>query len=230
MGELVSHFCFIYKIIFLIEHKGHCSEIKQWVEKYLPNWKPEEKKRSPTVSSSLPLSKRRIDLKISDEVRDKLTTENSSNSPKEYYPEANILPTLCTCGGKWKKDDERFCDGVYYALTFKQSAVVYYRRCIAEKCEFHYDGQADGVFNYSGETLVSYALLYDYTKSCIEGATTWSAFVSRIQYMYNEVYCNSALKMDFMSIPTFVQVYTTLHIILFHISISTDCASLCAQN
>lgn len=70
----------------------------------------------------------------------------------------------------------------------------------------HFDGQGQGVFNYSGETLVSYAVFQDYHNCCVKAGMSWSSFVNKTNSMYNDAYCDSSQQMSFMSYPTFVKV------------------------
>jgi hypothetical protein len=59
-------------------------------------------------------------------------------------------------------------------------------RCINNNpdCDIHYDGGNDGVFNYSGKTLVSYALLLSFTFNLITGkGDTFDGFVEHSSLM-----------------------------------------------
>lgn len=154
----------------------------------------------------LPLSYVPIAQELPDSVRELLATETLAACPSEFRPEELLLPGLCKCGETWRKDPELFALGTFYALSFKKVVPVYVKKCIKGICTHHFDGQSAGVFNYSGETLVSYALLQDYHNCCIKANMSWASYVSKISSMYNNTYCSSAEEMSFMSYPTFVKV------------------------
>ena len=46
---------------------------------------------------------------------------------------------------------------------------VHFIQCMNKKkeCNIHYQGNADGIFNFSGNTLITYALLFDFLFSLI---------------------------------------------------------------
>ena len=155
---------------------------------------------------SLPLSHSAIHLMLPDSVRERFMKEESSTSPCQYEPELFMLPEKCRCGVQWKSYNELYSTGIYYTLTFRKSVAVYVRKCTKSVCFHHFDGQTTGVFNYSGETLVSYALMHDFLNSCITGGMSWSSFINKTNAMYNGVYCKQAMSMPFMSQNTFCKV------------------------
>lgn len=173
------------------------------------DWKPKPlNKQGSEPAGVFPLSFSPIAQLICDSTRELLASETEEGSPKVYRPEEFLLPHECRCGEKWKSSDEEFAVGTYYSLTFKKSVVVYVRKCVKNKCVRHFDGQSTGVFNYSGETLVSYALLEDYQNCCVVAGMSWSGYLNKMNNMYNKVYCKTLQTMAFMSQPTFVKVRT----------------------
>ncbi len=194
-------------------HKSHARSIQKWIDQNMDdNWKP--RKPEPVSMSespqTTPLSYTPIQQNLPDSVRSRLSTETEQSTPHEFSPHDHLLPKQCSCGNSWKSYNECYRKGVYYALTFKKNVIVNCRRCVANKCTWHYDGQEEGVFNYSGDILVSYALLKDYHNSCIKGGMTWTSYVEKISNMYNEVYCDQDKQMTFMSNPSFVKASTII--------------------
>ena len=199
----------VHLLIFikLTVHKHHVANVKLWTEKYLDSkWQPKPPQKIACETPQLPLSFLPISQHMEKQVRDRLSTETMAQCPIDFRPEMPLLPALCCCGEKWKNYDEYFATGAYYALTFKKNVEVYVRKCVTGRCTHHFDGQSMGVFNYSGETLVSYAVLHDYENCCVRGGMAWKAYVEKSQRMYDKVYCESSLQMTFMSYPTFVKV------------------------
>lgn len=171
------------------------------------NWKPKPlNKGGCEPVASFPLSCTPITQLIDDSARELLAAETAQTSPITYKPETWLLPPLCKCGERWKDWDEEYAIGTYYALTFKKNVAVYARKCVRNTCIAHFDGQSVGVFNYSGETLVSYALLEDYQNCCVVSGMSWSGYLNKMDKMYNRVYCKTSQQMIFMSQPTFVKV------------------------
>lgn len=172
------------------------------------NWAPKHPQATATVElvDTFPLSHLPIQQQLSDCVRVRLRLETEDTCPTEFSTEEHLLPEKCKCGEPWKKYPEFFRCGTYFGLTFKKRVIVNCRRCVNNKCTAHFDGQEQGVFNYSGETLVSYSLLKDYHNCCIKGGMSWSAYVEKMTSMYNEVYCEQNKEMAFLSNPTFVKV------------------------
>lgn len=164
-----------------------------------------------------PLSYRPIQQILSDSVRKRLMEENYTTFPQELYPEEHLLEETCGCGNKWKNYCEKHANGTYFALTFKKKVQVYVRKCMANTCKRHFDGQEMGIFNYSGETLVSYALIQDYHNTCLKAQISWNAYIEKINSMYNDVYCEVALRQPFMSFRTFSKVHQHwLHSLLIY--------------
>ncbi len=173
----------------------------------MPEWKIDSTNLSDVKAvSALPYSHRMIVKPYPNATRTYMASETYDNSPRFYHPEPNLLPTTCNCGCGWKKQDEIFCKGTYYAATFKKNVLVYFRRCLKNACSWHYDGQEQGVFNFSGHTLVSYIILQDFEVSCVKNAMSWSAFREKVKDLYNEIYSMTEDEMTFMSEPTLVQV------------------------
>lgn len=174
-----------------------------WAAKYMPEWKINKKDvldfKKP---NPLPYSYQTIIRPFPNAVRARLSCETFSSFPTSFYPESNLLPSGCSCGCGWKKSDEKFCQGIYFGQTFRKHVNVYYRRCLRNLCSWHYDGQSDGIFNYSGNTLMSYTLLQDLEVSCIKNAMTWKGFTNRMQDLYNKIFCDQEKKMPFVSEPT----------------------------
>ena len=163
-------------------------------------------KRKQSASTNFPLSRMPILQVIPDAVRDWLINKDYSNLPTSFHPEDFLFPSECNCGAKWKQYDEFLCTGRYYSLTFSKSIAVYVRKCINSRCLQHFDGQTSGVFNYSGETLVSYSLMQDFQHCCINGGMSWQSYLSKTSAMYAQVFCKQSLDMPFMSHPTFTKV------------------------
>lgn len=189
-------------------HRNHAANVKLWTEHNMDaGWKPKPmNKGGPEAVGLFPLSSVPIAQLIADPTREVLASETEEISPITYRPEEWLLPQLCKCGEKWKNNDEEFATGTYYSLTFKKNVMVYARKCVKNKCMHHFDGQSVGVFNYSGETLVSYGLLEDYHNCCVVSGMSWSGYLNKMDRMYNKVYCKASQKMMFMSQPTFVKV------------------------
>lgn len=179
-----------------------------WTEQNLDaDWKPPPPKKTSEVEAThLPLSYLPVEQHISDSVRQALATESEASSPGEYRPEVHLRPDQCKCGEKWKSFDELYTMGTYYTSCFKKNIPVYVRKCVTNKCSQHFDGQSTGVFNYSGETLVSYAVMQDYFHCCIRGGMSWAAFLNKMNCMYNNVFTEQAVQMPFMSTSTFSKV------------------------
>lgn len=194
-------------------HKHHASCVRKWTAENMKDWIPPSKPTpaSETPKVQFPLSQKTIPSVIPNHVREQLAGELATNTSREYHPEVHLRPNKCECNDEWKDEDEFFCRGTYYAIAFKQSVCVYYRRCVQDICHHHYDGQEDGVFNYSGETMVSYALLHLYVSSCLSSATTWNAFQVSQNTLYNKVFCPIEQQMNFMSLPTLIQVKVQVH-------------------
>ncbi len=75
------------------------------------------------------------------------------------------------------------------------------------KCAWHFDGQSVGVFNYSGETLVSYTLLQEFFNCSVKNAMSWAGFLHKINAMYSDVYSLEGSPYSAMSPNTFSKVF-----------------------
>lgn len=144
-------------------------------------------------------------FKLDDSVRAKLAAETKDSLPKVFIPDTSTAPSHCSCGLEWGPE-EKFCDGYLYYSRGRILGKVFYRRCVNFKCELHYDGAQDGIFNYSGQTLVSYTLLLDYFAGLKTGKMTWSAFVAQKNYLYNNAYCGDKVECPFMDARTWQNV------------------------
>lgn len=192
---------------FFAEHLLHAAATGIWASTNMPNWKVDKSDLSNFKKPNLlPYSFQQIIKPFPNSVRARLSGETYENCPTLFFTEPHLLPDCCSCGGGWKKADEVFCKGFYYTQMFRKAVIVHYRRCIRNSCSWHYDGQGDGIFNYSGSTLMSYTLLQDLEVSCIKNAMTWKAFANRMKDLYNKIFCDQEEKMPFVSEPTLGQV------------------------
>lgn len=212
---VLSVIVLFFYLLFSV-HLRHGNSVRYWIAQ-----NPEEVDvdNLPTVqhdeTEDVPaLSYKPIQQALSDAVRKRLTDESVSNFPEELFPEENLLEETCDCGSRWKNYAEKYSVGTYYALTFKKKVQVYVRKCMSNKCKRHFDGQDMGVFNYSGETLVSYALIQDYHNTCLKAQISWNAYIDKINAMYNDVYCDTAHSQAFLSLRTFSKVWTVVGLLL----------------
>lgn len=170
-------------------------------------WKPD----TPGASSdkearNLPLSHVAIPLKLPNDVRKHLHAEHSSSPPSEFHPEQNLLPSTCDCGAGWKQYDEEYRVGTYYTVSFVSRVKVFYRRCCLNQCAWHFDGQSLGVFNYSGDTLVSYTFMQDFFNCSVKNGMSWAGFLLKINSMYSDIYSYEGSPFTSMSPNTFSKV------------------------
>lgn len=171
------------------------------------SWKPDiPGASSDKESANLPLSHLAIPLVLPNDVRMHLQAEHVSSPPSEFHPEKHLLPATCSCGAGWRQFDELYREGTYYTVTFVSKAKVFHRRCILNKCAWHFDGQSVGVFNYSGETLVSYTLLREFFNCSVKNSMSWAGFLHKINAMYSEVYSLKESPFSSMSSNTFSKV------------------------
>ncbi len=171
-------------------------------------WKPD----APGASSDkeagkLPLSHLAIPLDLSNDIRKHLHAEHSSSPPSCFRPEQDLLPETCGCGAGWKQYDEEYRVGTYYTVTFVSTVKVFFRQCCLNKCAWHFDGQSVGVFNYSGETLVSYTLLREFFNCSVKNAMSWAGFLHKINSMYTDIYSLAESAFTSMSVNTFSKVW-----------------------
>jgi len=172
----------------------------------LPNVDTSMKDEPRKEPRKLPLSFTSISLNITDDVREQMLNLTPQTAPKALHPEPFLLPEKCTCGSVWKHEDQLFRDGFLFTTRFKSAVKVYYRKCVKDQCEWHYDGQSDGIFNYSGETLVSYELMWDYIANCTFGHMPCNTYVTTLDHKYNKVYHAAGQRMDFVQTGTFSKV------------------------
>lgn len=171
------------------------------------SWQPDiPGAASDKEATNLPLSHLAIPVVLPNSVRIHLQAEHVSSPPSEYHPEKHLLPSCCNCGAGWKQYDEEYRIGTYYTVSFVSSVRVYYRRCCLNKCSWHFDGQSVGVFNYSGETLVSYTLLKEFFNCSVKNAMSWAGFLEKINNMYGEVYSAEETPFVAMSASTLSRV------------------------
>jgi len=152
-------------------------------------WKPD----TPGASSdkeagNLPLSHLAIPLDLENDIREHLHAEHSSSPPSNFHPEQHLMPVTCGCGAGWKQYDEEYRVGTYYTVSYVSRVKVFYRQCCLNKCAHHFDGQSVGVFNYSGETLVSYTLMREFFNCSVKNGMSWAGFLHKINGMYSEIY------------------------------------------
>jgi hypothetical protein len=97
----------------------------------------------------------------------------------------------------WKKGNIMFVVNIYIILIYISTLMtkiyfnfnirnVYVWRCTKDNpgCDIHYDGSQDGIFNYSGKTLVSYIIFLQFTFNLITGkGDTFDAFVAKANLM-----------------------------------------------
>lgn len=172
------------------------------------DWKPEHSHttRAAEVENRFPLSHKPIPLVLPNNIRVNLQVEKFDTSPLKYVPEPELIPPVCKCGDKWKSYDEEFKVGRYYTLCFVKNVLVYCRKCVNNKCIWHFDGQSCGVFNYSGETLLSYTLLQESFNCCVRNGMSWAGFLDKTNHMYGDVFSMQEDKMHSMSSHTFSNV------------------------
>jgi hypothetical protein len=171
-------------------------------------WKPDiPGASSDKEAATLPLSHLAIPLVLPNDIRNHLRAEHSSSPPSDFHPEQHVLPASCSCGAGWKQYDEEYRVGTYYTVSFVSRAKVFYRRCCLNKCAWHFDGQSVGVFNYSGETLVSYTLLHEFFNCSVKNGMSWAGFLHKINTMYSEVYSLEGSPFTSMSANTFSKVH-----------------------
>lgn len=170
-------------------------------------WKPDTPgASSDKESGKLPLSHLAIPLDLSDDIRKHLHMEHCSSPPSTFRPEQHLLPATCSCGAGWKQYDEEYCVGSYYTVSFVSRVKVYYRQCCMKKCAWHFDGQSVGVFNYSGETLISYTLLREFFNCSVKNHMSWAGFLHKITSMYTDIYSLADSPFIPMSANTFSKV------------------------
>ena len=170
-------------------------------------WKPDPPKAvSDKESGKLPLSHLAIPAVLNSDIRKHLQAEQASSPPSNFHPEPDLLPATCVCKAGWKKYDEFFCEGVYFTTTFVSKVKVFQRKCCTNKCSWHFDGQSVGVFNYSGETLVSYTLMWDFYHCGVKHGMSWSSFLNKTNDMYKEIYSMEGSPFVAMSMNTFTKV------------------------
>lgn len=157
------------------------------------------------TNTNFPKSTTIFTFQLDDAVRMKLAAETKDTLPKIFRPELNRVQTLCKCGMKWGAET-KYCDGFLYYSRGRILGKVFYRKCSNFKCELHYDGAQDGIFNYSGQTLVSYTLLLEYFAAIKTGKMTWTAFAAQKDFLYNNAYCNDKMECPFMDARTWQNV------------------------
>jgi hypothetical protein len=146
-----------------VVHKGHVKLVERSLGAFeLPVCKPVEQRTVANKSRSYPLSWKKISLRLTNEQKKRLSVETLQSMPLEVHPSEENTTGLCQCGFIWEKTDQKLCEGFIYGSRGRTVCSVYYRRCIKHKCEAHFDGNAEGLFNYSGQTIVSYTLLNRY--------------------------------------------------------------------
>lgn len=195
-------------------HRCHANAVAKWADQNMEgDWKPDCPKNTTTdkINSKLPHSYKSVPLVMPNNIRQYLQTEKYETSPLEYRPEQEMLPATCQCGSDWKSYDEPFTTGTYYTTSFVKNVMVYCRNCVNDKCKWHYDGQQNGVFNYSGETLISYTMLHEFFNCCVRNSMSWAGFLNKTNHMYNDIYSLQEEKMQSMSSHTFTKVCTKLY-------------------
>jgi hypothetical protein len=196
----------------MVAHRCHAKSVALWTEENLDStWKPKKPNTSNVQEESkFLLSHRAISLVLPDSVKKQLQNETRQSSPVEYKPEPHLLPPTCSCNLSWKHSDEQFAIGKYHTVGFVKKVIVYCRKCVANKCVWHFDGQEAGVMNYSGETLVSYTLLNEFYNRCVRNGMSWSGFLNKTNFMYKDVYSLEDDIQQSMSSNTFSKVLAGL--------------------
>jgi hypothetical protein len=113
---------------------------------------------------------------------------------KSLVPPVGDVPDTCKCGSKYnltpvlvashhKKQHEH----MLYSDAGVAPVKVYMFQCVNKEkdCNIHYQGNAEGIFNFSGNILLTYSLLFDFLFSlvCAKG-TTYSGFATKLELKY----------------------------------------------
>lgn len=205
-------------LIHITVHRCHANAVAVWADKNMSGqWKPEHShtSRGAEIESRFPLSHKAIPLVVPNKIRANLQTEKPETSPIQYFPEPELLPSNCQCDAKWKNYDEEYKVGRYYTVNFVKNVQVYCRKCVNNKCTWHFDGQSCGIFNYSGETLISYSLLHEFFNCCVRNGMSWSGFLDKTNHMYGDIFSMDDEKMQSMSPNTFSNVSILLIFVIF---------------
>jgi hypothetical protein len=113
---------------------------------------------------------------------------------KSLVPLLGDVPDTCKCGSKYnltpvlvashhKKQHEH----MLYSDLGVAPVKVHMVQCAnkEKECNIHYQGNADGIFNFSGNILLTYSVLFDFLFSlvCAKG-TTYSGFAQKLEIKY----------------------------------------------
>lgn len=170
----------------------------------------------------MPLSSTHISLSLSKQQR--LNIRSFELNVEDVFPENSLLPEICSCGAGWLSKDSFYCQGVLYTLGNRKLINVWCRKCKNNTCVHHYDGQQDCIFNYSGQSLISYDILIDYHSSLLTSQTSFTGYVKKINFMYKKIHSNLEDNLKFLSIATFEKVSHTTITKLLTVLLQIYCA------
>lgn len=68
---------------------------------------------------------------------------------------------------------------------------VFYWRCENgnKECNIYYDGSKDGIFNFTGNILVSYTIFMDFLSTLVSAkAISFTGYITKLEFLYNYMY------------------------------------------
>lgn len=97
----------------------------------------------------------------------------------------------CHCGAEWKSRQVICKDGRLTTLHGSWPAIVYSTTCAnAEPHTVAYDGQEDGIFNFSNFTLFTYEVMFDYWDGMTVTPLSYTAHHSRLVMHHERSNCH----------------------------------------
>lgn len=117
---------------------------------------------------------------------------------RQLKPEGE-RPTYCKCPPKESGEKCLYLPEVVclskkaklYTLSGIIMVETYFWKCEKgkKKCNIHYDGGKDGIFNFTGTILVSYSIFMDFVTTLIcAKAISFSGYINKINMMYSFVF------------------------------------------
>lgn len=110
------------------------------------------------------------------------------------------LGSSCSCGGQWDAVPRRVDDGgqpsTLTAMAVTLNVEVYYLQCSCSGCNGRlvYDGQEDGIFNFSGKELFAYDTMSGYWESSLTvSPLTFNGHWERMRELHEQEQCDHLL-------------------------------------
>lgn len=155
---------------------------------------------------ALPLSTCVISLTMNAAQRARMASEASAECITEVFPEEENLPAKAPCGDLWSSKCQVFCQGTFYTLISRTLITVWCKKCLSGCCVHHFNGNKQAIFNYSGQTLISYSVFFNYQSILFTSQTSIYGYVNKMNRMYRRAYNDPTITCSFLNGNTFKRV------------------------